>query len=127
MKTNQENKALQIQEFNLYPKYIDMIKQGTKTTEGRIYSGRFKRLNANQIVRFVDKLDHDYNVLCQITGTGRYKNFHDMLSAEGYTTMIPDATTLEEAITVYNSIPSFQERAKRHGVIALRLKVLADQ
>lgn len=115
----------EIPEFTLRRKYIELIKSGEKTTEGRINSGGLKRLNEGDLVKFFDGKEPEFNVLCEITGIGRYKGFREMLEKEGFTTMIPDAKSINEAVNIYNRIPSYPERANRNGVLALRIKVVS--
>ena len=50
-----------------------------------------------------------------------------MLEREGVNKMIPEAESLNEAVGIYNRIPSYPEKAKRNGVIALRIKVLGTE
>lgn len=118
-----ENKKF-IPEFPLYRKYIEMIQEGTKTVEGRINSGRFRRVSPEDRIRFFDRNQPDFGVLCEITGIRKYPDFRSMLMSEGFQQMIPDVSTLEEAVNVYNAIPSYRERVRKSGVLALRLKVI---
>jgi len=113
-----------IPEFTLQRKYIDLIKSGKKTVEGRINSGGFKNFKVGDRVKFFDGKHPDYYVICEIVGIGRYMGFRQMLEAEGVTKMIPEAESLNEAVSIYNRIPSYPERAKRNGVISLRIKVI---
>lgn len=119
----QENKS-EIRQFTLQRKYIEFIKSRRKTAEGRINSGGFSRLNEGDKIRFFDGRDPDYGIVCEINGIARYKGFREMLEAEGFSTMIPDVESLEEAVNIYNKIPSYTERAKRNGVLALRISVI---
>ena len=119
--------ASEIPEFTLRRRYIELIKSGEKTTEGRINSGGFRKLNEGDRVIFFDGKEQSVNVLCEIIGIGRYKSFTEMLAKEGFKTMIPDAKSLDEAVSIYNRIPSYPERAKKNGVLALRIKVVDSE
>lgn len=111
-----------IPEFTLRRKYIELIKSGDKTTEGRINSGGFRRLKEGDKVRFFDGREPEFSVLCEILGIGRYRSFREMLEREGFESMIPDAKSLGEAVGIYNRIPSYPDRARKNGVLALRIK-----
>jgi ASC-1-like (ASCH) protein len=114
----------EIPEFTLRRQYIELIKSGKKTTEGRINSGGFKHLIEGDKVKFFDGKEPEINVLCEILGIGKYASFSEMLTKEGFQTMIPDARSLDEAVGIYNRIPTYPERARKNGVLALRLKVV---
>lgn len=120
----EQNEQPQIPEFTLQRKYIELIKSGRKTVEGRINSGGFRNFKVGDQVRFFDGKNPDFDVICEVVGMGRYAGFKQMLEAEGVPRMIPDAESLNEAVAIYNRIPSYTERAKRNGVIALRIKVI---
>ena len=121
---SEQNEQPQIPEFTLQRKYIELIKSGRKTVEGRINSGGFRNFKVGDKVRFFDGKNPDFDVICEVVGVGRYAGFRQMLETEGVAKMIPDAESLNEAVAIYNRIPSYPERAKRNGVIALRIKVI---
>jgi len=111
----------QIPEFTLQRKYIELIQSGRKTVEGRINSGGFRNFKVGDKLRFFDGKNPDFDVKCEIVGVERYTGFREMLETECVTRMIPYAESLNEAVAIYNRIPSYPERAKRNGVIALRI------
>lgn len=122
-----EQKDEPIPEFTLHRKYIDLIKSGKKTVEGRINSGGFKNFKVGDKVKFFDGKNPNFFVVCVITGIGKYATFREMLEREGVNKMIPEAESLNEAEGIYNRIPSYPERAKRNGVLALRIKVFETE
>ncbi len=126
-KRGREQSKILVPGYTLQRTYIDLIRRGSKTIEGRINSGGFSRLEEGSQIKFFDRREPTYDVLCNILGIGRYKTFIEMLEAEGFLNMIPDASSLDEAVRIYNGIPSYPERARRYGVLALRLQVVTPE
>lgn len=102
--------------------YLHLIMNGSKTVEGRINSGMFARMKEGENVQF---FCGDEKVLCQITALKRYSSFAEMLEIEGVQRCLPDVRTLAEGIRIYDSIPSFTQRARESGVVAIHLRKLA--
>ena len=113
-----------IPELSLKRKYINAIKLGEKTTEGRINSGFFRNINQGDRIKFFNENKPYISVVCEIKEINKYKGFREMLEKEGYSTMVPDVKSLDEAVRVYDNIPNYTERAKEKGVLALKLRVV---
>lgn len=64
-----------------------------------------------------------YSVLCEVTKLVVYKSFREMLEKEGFKKCVNEAKSLEDAVRIYDSIPSFKERAAQSGVVAIHLKL----
>lgn len=109
--------------FKIRQPYLNDIKAGYKTVEGRINRGRFSQLRPGDKVKFYDAENpHDY-IICTITGIQVYPTFFEMLRSEGLQKMIPDVTSLEEGIAIYESFPGYRENVEKYGALALRLKI----
>ncbi len=121
--TNQETQKT-IPEVTTKRKYLQQIISGEKTAEGRINSGPFKNVQQGDKIIFFNDGDRYISALCEILEVQKYPGFQEMLEGEGYQTMIPDAHSLREAVDVYNRIPTYPERARENGVVALKLKVI---
>lgn len=104
--------------------YVQQIRSGKKTYEGRIFSGPFVRYKAGMRVRWF--AGNKSNVVTEITDVQRFDTFRKMLEDIGYKKFLPGASSLETAITAYHAIPKYQERVMEHGAIALGLLVLPD-
>ena len=100
-------------------KYLEMIRNGRKTIEGRVKSGMFGNLNEGQNIQFFCQ---EEKVLCQITKVNVYNSFAEMLDHEDYRKCIPDTFSSEDAVRIYNSIKSYPERAATYGVVAIHLR-----
>lgn len=100
--------------------YIRQIQQGLKTIEGRINSGQFRNIPQGRVIKF---FGGPYSVLCEVTKLVVYKSFREMLEKEGFKKCVNEAKSLEDAVRIYDSIPSFKERAAQSGVVAIHLKL----
>lgn len=54
-----------------------------------------------------------------------FRTFHEMLRATGVTACLPEfrERDIEKAVKLYHSLPAFEERARRSGVVALHLEL----
>jgi ASC-1-like (ASCH) protein len=109
----------EIIEISLRKIYVDAIKNGSKTIEGRINSGFFKTLKSGQTVKFFSK---EGNVTCKIVKIAFYKSFKEMLETEGFKNCIPEVNSLEDAVKIYDSIPGYSFKANKFGVLAIHLE-----
>ena len=105
----------------LKQQYLLQIKSGLKTIEGRISSGQILGYRAGQRIKFFNQ---QTSVICQIKAIRKYKGFPEMLAAEGFQKCLTDVRTLEQAVSVYHAIPSYQERAARSGVAAIEIEII---
>ncbi len=109
--------------------WMDLIRNGTKTVEGRINSIAFSCLRKNHFVRFHNRKK---GILCKVTFTRFYKDFEMMLENEGVKNLAPHVCThgneedwKQAALKLYHSFPG-AERVKQKGAIAIGLKFIRD-
>ncbi len=107
--------------LKVMPQFLDPIRTGTKPIEGRINDGKAATFASGDELRFYSPPDEVNCVVCTIQKIDTFPSFKDMLDSIGFKKCIPDAKSLEEALAVYHSIPGYQERAKKSGVLALHI------
>lgn len=115
-----------IQQLNVRRTYFDQIKNGLKTTEGRIYDGKVLKFQQGDILIFSCTEDPSLTVSCCITRLEKYKDFYTMLQSCGYKNCIPDADDIYQALDIYHQFPSYYERSLRDGVMAISIKVIPN-
>ncbi|MCX6991378.1 MAG: hypothetical protein NTX49_10030 [Chlamydiae bacterium] len=103
--------------------YIQQIRSGTKTYEGRIHSGPFRNYRIGDRVTWFAGQD---SVTTEITDLKVFKTFEEMLTAVGFKKMLPLVATFELAAAAYHTIPSYTDRARQSGVVALGVKLITD-
>ena len=119
-----ESRAKQHQ-CNLRNQYIQLIARGQKTYEGRVDTNYFRDYNVGDTVTW--SAGPNQQVTTKITDRRKYASFEAMLSDIGYQKMVPDARSLEHAVSIYNNIPGYREKAARFGVIAMGVQVCEPQ
>ena len=65
-------------------------------------------------------------VRAEITERRDFHSFKEMLEAVGYKKLVPEAVSLEAAVSLYDSIPGYTEKARNFGVVSLGLKVIPN-
>ena len=111
-------------EFTLMPKYLELIRSGKKTSEGRINSGAFRDMKAGDKIKFFDKKQPSRAVYCEVIGNKKYKSFEEMLEGEGVENMLPGCESLEAGVKIYERIPGYTERCEEKGCVAIQIKVI---
>lgn len=114
---------------------LDYILQGKKTIEGRLNRGKFKDYQVGDTIWLRRDYRDEYGQLhdgeprqayVEIVGIRNYASFADMLSAEGYKTVVPSASSLEDALSVYNSYYSTDDQLE-HGVLAIEIALVNNE
>jgi len=117
-------RGAQQHQCSLRNQYIQLIKGGQKTYEGRVNTRLFQEYSVGDTVTWSAGSSQ---VTTRITDRRRYPSFEAMLSDIGYKKMVPDAQSLEHAVSIYNNIPGYQEKAARFGVVAMGVQVCEPQ
>ncbi len=103
--------------------YLELIRLGKKTVEGRLFQPKYRDLTVGQIIRFHhEKRAEDY-VDVQITKLTVYPSFAEMLQTEGLTACLPGIHRLEEAIAIYHAFPEYKEKESIFGVLSIGITV----
>lgn len=105
-------------------KYIHQIKSGEKTVEGRIFKDRILKYQVGDRLRFYYVSNAQDDVVCRIVKLKKFSSFQEMLVKAGFKACIPEASSSEEALAIYDSIPGYREKAVFFGVVAIYLQKL---
>ena len=111
-------------QISLPKKYIWMIRNQSKTVEGRIFKGFVNNLKVGDGIRFFYHQNQMDDVKCKITKIEKYPSFEKMLQSCGYSTCVPDVSGLSEAVEAYHRIPGYLTLAKTYGVAAIHLQLV---
>lgn len=109
---------------SLMGKYYDAILDGSKTWEGRTNTPRYASLRPDDEFIFHHAEDASKPAFTvRILEVEKFDNFKDML--EGRVQLfLPGIQTLQEAVQIYENIPSYRDQVKEHGAAAFRVKVI---
>jgi len=108
--------------FTVQKRYFDLILEGKKTVEGRLNQKKYQKIKVGDLVSFKSSEPSDPLSFCIIREKKIYRTFKDMLEAEGMENCLPDASSLDEAISIYHAFPGYREKSPLLGVIAFKLE-----
>lgn len=118
-----ENEII-VHECTVKEEYFNYIKSGKKTVEGRINTGKFATFKKGDRLKF---LTSNETITCEILDVNKYENFKDMLTVEGVRNCLPNVSSVPKGVQKYHQIPNYKERAREFGVLAIKIKLLAEQ
>ena len=107
--------------------YFDLIKNGRKLYETRVYDPKRQKLRLMEIVTFKDRgSNRTFKAL--ITELSHYTNFRDAIADVGLKKVLPNARSLEEGVKMYEKFPhdegTYKKGAKKYGVLRIKFKVI---
>jgi ASC-1-like (ASCH) protein len=111
-------------EASLQEPWFSLIKNGTKTIEGRLSRGLYATFQVGEVI--VWKNDSDSSALpfqTLIKRISKYDSFRQMLEQEGIEHVLPTVASIEEGVAVYRRFYS-EEQEKEHKVLAIEINVL---
>jgi len=111
---------------------LDEIIAGRKTIEGRLNKGKFARYVPGDIVTLRRDFRDENGILhdgpanaarVRVVAVRNYPSFLAMVEAEGYTKVIPSASSSNQAAAEYNKYYSAADQAT-YGVLAIEVKLV---
>ena len=103
--------------------YFEAIRAGKKQVEGRCCTPKYRALTLGQEIRFVKEGAPNLETIVMITGLQTYATFEDYLRREGLERCLPGVSNIEEGAKIYRGFPGYSEKERRHGVLAIQIKV----
>lgn len=99
----------------LKEKYLRYVLEGKKSLEGRVGYEDIRRFKVGDYVY----LNEEYKA--QITNIYKYSTFKEAVNEKNYKLLIPDASSVGEAVKIYNSIYPIWKQ-KEFGVYIFEVK-----
>ena len=104
--------------------YLQAIKSGNKTVEGRLGNATAQRIKENDIINFqcgalIEK--------CRVTKIRKYKTFAAMLEKEGLQNMLPGCDSIENGVKIYHRFRYYKRDEKELGAIAFSIDRISDE
>ena len=118
-------------EINIEITYLEDIKRGNKTIEGRLNRGKYANYKPLDLICFQSSAHNKEtsltknadSVKVKILKIENFKSFEEMLKKVGYKKAIPRAKTFKEALSVYRGFYSLKEE-KQFGVLAIYIDLI---
>ena len=104
---------MKIFQANKQEPYLSLILNGIKTVEGRLNKGKFKEMQVGDLVETAGEI-------FEILEKNIYRTFKEMILSEGIENVIPDKTTIDDAVNVYYRFYT-KEQEKEFGVVAIKI------
>ena len=102
--------------INVQEPYHSFIMNGKKTVEGRLNKGKFASIQIGDVLEMEpEKIQFD------VTGKNIYSSFREMIEKEGVENVIPDKSSIDEAVNVYYKFYT-KEQEKEFGIAAIKIK-----
>jgi ASC-1-like (ASCH) protein len=114
---------------------LDLMKLGEKTIEGRLNRDKFAEYKVGDEIWLrrdyrdengeLQDGEHD-QLRVIVVAVHKYSDFHEMFKHEDFKKALPDATSVEEATSAYQTYYSLEDQA-RYGVLAIHIAVRTSQ
>ena len=88
-----------IYEMHLEERYFNLISSGKKRIEGRLVKPSRENMKPGDIIIFYD--DKGRRIRCRVKAIRFYGSLEEMIKAEGYKNLVPDAESEEEVYEIY--------------------------
>lgn len=109
--------------LNLRAPYFRMVQTGRKTVEGRLNKPELHSLRVGERIRFQREHEAKNFVNVKVISLRTYPTFREMLDKEGLHRCLPDVKSLEEGVRLYHSFPSYSEKEKLYGALAIGIQL----
>lgn len=119
-----ESRAIAPPKVTIGQEYIQQIKDRRKTVEVRICQAFFRNLPPGNRIEFVGSDSPQHSVCCKIRYTKRYNNLRELLQREGFKNCLPNARSLDEAVSIYQGIPEYPHHVSNYGALAIAIDVI---
>lgn len=100
--------------------YLDYIRSGRKSVEGRVSTPQLASLKVNDIIKL--ECGRDF-VNVKVVEVMRFPSFRQMLDSCGLDKCLPGCPSVKAGVAIYHGFPGYEEKARRHGVVAFRVVV----
>lgn len=110
---------LRVHHMGLEEEFLEAIKRGEKTVEGRVKDDKRARIRPG------DKILFNRRLLVEVVDVREYDSFEDMLREEGLDRVLPGVGSIEEGVRVYRRFYS-TGKEKMFGVLAIEVRPLMD-
>ena len=104
--------------------YFDYILQKKKIYETRVFDEKRQKIKLLDIIEFSDR-NSDRKFKTTVTELSYFPNFNDALSSIGIKKILPNASSLQRGIEIYENFDNgnYKENAKKYGVIRIKFNL----
>lgn len=73
----------------------------------------------------IDFHNQSMSVRVFVKSVTRHATFHEMLSKAGVKNVLPEYSSVADAVRLFQSLPGYREKEARMGVLAIHIELLA--
>lgn len=103
------------------------IKAGTKKIENRVqnshYNFLYSDLKIGDTITFTNNVTNEVMVV-NIFGIRHYKDFRELLEAEGIRNALSSGLSIEKAVERFDTFSEYKENIPKYGVWAIEVKMI---
>ncbi|HDH45360.1 MAG TPA: ASCH domain-containing protein [Thermococcus sp.] len=107
-------------QMGLKEEYLDLIRDGKKKVEGRLYDEKRRQINPGDTIVFEGKLK------VRVKSIRKYPSFKEMLEREGIERVLPGVHNIEEGVRIYRQFYT-EEEEKKYGVVAIEIEPILEE
>lgn len=109
--------------LELQPEYFLMVQAGKKKVEGRLKKPKLETLRVGSIIIFKDRGEPNKQVHVQVVSLNNYPTFRKMLENEGVENCLPGLDDMDQAVSLYHSLPGYLEGESLFGVLGIGISL----
>jgi len=102
--------------------WYTLIKEGSKTVEGRPNRSTFAQMKIGDKIEFFNK-ELNENFMVEITNVSHHKTFEEMIKTNGIDNVLPGIRTIDEGVAVYMQYYT-KSIEDEFGVVGIHVKLL---
>ena len=113
--------------MKLDPIYYNLIKDGKKIYETRVYDKKRQEIHLLEEIIFINK-DTEETFKAGVTELSYFNNFRSAIEEVGVKKVMPNARSLTEAVELYESFKhgsgvTYKKAAENFGVIRIKIEI----
>lgn len=97
------------------------IKTQKKTFEARINDEKRQLVHVHDLIQFHNTSGTD-NTIKEVIDITYHNSFRELIVERGVQNLLPDISSVEEGVNLYESIGSYKNDQWRYGVVCFELK-----
>ena len=107
--------------------YFNLIKNGKKIYETRVFDEKRRKLKLMEVVTFKDR-GSNKTFKALITELSYFSNFKDAIESAGLKKVLPNARSLKDGVEMYEQFPhsegTYKDGATKYGVLRIKFGLI---
>ena len=100
--------------------WFDLVRCKLKNVDGRLYDEKRRRMEIDDVV-LISNTEGTVIFQRRIVDLSMYESFRQMIQVFKLGTILPHILLIEDGVKLYHSIPGYQEKEQKLGVVVITL------